>query len=384
MASENFYKDLTSFPSFEGITDEGHFESMPGDWKVIITDVKGSTKAIENGRYKDVNTIGAAAIIAAKKGMGAEEFPFVFGGDGATLVVHSSKADAVVSELLGLKKLSEEQFDLGFRVGIVDVQELINEGAVLNVAKYEINSGKCIAIFKGGGLNLAEAKIKGDESKYAANEKEVKYADLTGLSCRWNPIPSRRGVVLSLLVEARSDNPGKTYRDTLIKMNEIYNGELEQANPVNTDLAHYKSIKECYENEKRFHNSIYSISFILRLLEIVAAVLIFKFKINPLIFNPKKYAKSMRTHSDYRKFDDMLRMIIDCTHEQVVELTKYLEGEYQKGNLFYGTHESDTSLMTCYVEDLNDGNHIHFIDGGDGGYAMAAKGLKAQIKKASK
>ncbi|HXB98558.1 MAG TPA: DUF3095 family protein, partial [bacterium] len=26
------------------------------------------------------------------------------------------------------------------------------------------------------------------------------------------------------------------------------------------------------------------------------------------------------------------------------------------------------------------GQHIHFVDGGDGGYAMAAKQLKAQIK----
>jgi len=25
------------------------------------------------------------------------------------------------------------------------------------------------------------------------------------------------------------------------------------------------------------------------------------------------------------------------------------------------------------------GNHIHFVDGSDGGYAMAAKGLKKQL-----
>jgi hypothetical protein len=381
MSSDSFYKDLPSFASFVGITDDSNFSSLPPDWKVIITDVKGSTKAIESGRYKDVNTIGAAAIIAAQKGMGAEEFPFVFGGDGATLVVPASKVEPVLDELIGLKKLSEEQFDLGLRVGVVDVKELIDEGAVLNVAKFEINSGKCIAIFKGGGLNLAEAKIKGEEDKYAAPERDVKYADLSGLSCRWNPIQSRKGVVLSLLVEARSENQVQTYKDTLLKMNEIFNGELEEANPVNTDIATYKSIKECYENEKRFHHSVLSIAFILRFIEIVAAVLIFKFKVHPLVFNPKRYAQSMRTHSDYRKFDDMLRMIIDCTHEQVVELTKYLEGEHQKGHLFYGVHESDNSLMTCYVDDLNDGNHIHFIDGGGGGYAMAAKGLKAQIEQ---
>ncbi len=30
--------------------------------------------------------------------------------------------------------------------------------------------------------------------------------------------------------------------------------------------------------------------------------------------------------------------------------------------------------MTCFVK--NQQNHIHFIDGGDGGYAMAARMLK--------
>jgi hypothetical protein len=29
---------------------------------------------------------------------------------------------------------------------------------------------------------------------------------------------------------------------------------------------------------------------------------------------------------------------------------------------------------------VRDGQHIHFIDGGNGGYAMAAKELKRQLK----
>jgi hypothetical protein len=32
---------------------------------------------------------------------------------------------------------------------------------------------------------------------------------------------------------------------------------------------------------------------------------------------------------------------------------------------------------------MKDGEHIHFIDGGDGGYAMAAKQMKAQSKAAA-
>lgn len=77
----------------------------------------------------------------------------------------------------------------------------------------------------------------------------------------------------------------------------------------------------------------------------------------------------------------MLRMIIDCSPTQVNLIRSFLEELYQKGYIYYGMHESDNSLMTCFVDRLSEGNHIHFIDGGNGGYAMAAKGLKAQLEK---
>jgi hypothetical protein len=35
--------------------------------------------------------------------------------------------------------------------------------------------------------------------------------------------------------------------------------------------------------------------------------------------------------------------------------------------------------MTCFIRRLEEGGHVHFIDGNDGGYAMAAVELKAQI-----
>ena len=36
--------------------------------------------------------------------------------------------------------------------------------------------------------------------------------------------------------------------------------------------------------------------------------------------------------------------------------------------------------MTCFVDSTQQGEHLHFIDGGDGGLAVAAKQLKSQIK----
>jgi hypothetical protein len=38
---------------------------------------------------------------------------------------------------------------------------------------------------------------------------------------------------------------------------------------------------------------------------------------------------------------------------------------------------SDTALMTCLVSSETQGLHVHFIDGGGGGYTRAASQMKA-------
>lgn len=76
----------------------------------------------------------------------------------------------------------------------------------------------------------------------------------------------------------------------------------------------------------------------------------------------------------------MLRMVIDINHKQSAAIEKLLKEKYEAGLVFYGLHRSDNSLMTCFVDDVSEGQHIHFVDGSSGGYALAAKQLKAQIK----
>ena len=86
-------------------------------------------------------------------------------------------------------------------------------------------------------------------------------------------------------------------------------------------------------------------------------------------------------HSDFRKFDDTLRLILDCTEDEVGSLRKLLEQGYRDGFLYYGLHVSEEALMTCFVETTSQGGHLHFIDGGDGGLAMASTQMKMQMKK---
>ena len=67
--------------------------------------------------------IGAASVSVVQEVLD-EDFPFVFGGDGATLVIPNKHKPEVFDALCGLRRLSQEQFDLGLRVGCVSVKEV--------------------------------------------------------------------------------------------------------------------------------------------------------------------------------------------------------------------------------------------------------------------
>ncbi|HEY7532528.1 MAG TPA: DUF3095 family protein [Nitrospiraceae bacterium] len=377
--TDSFYSRLKSFSNFEEVSHDRHFVSIPEDWFILVTDVEGSTTAIHDGRYKDVNTLGAASIAAVQSVMGDEDFPSAFGGDGAVLAIPPQHLDAAVAALAALKSLSHEQFNLAFRVGKVPVSDLIQEGVRTEVAKFELASGKCIAIFRGGGVARAEHKLKDRPKTYGIEELPRADVSLRNLSCRWNAIPSRNGRILSMLVLARTGHD-HVYRDLLATLETVLNGGLGQANPVNVPTMSYKSVRECVTDERRYHTSIWSASFWGRCLEIFAAVLIFKFKFHPLVMNPSEYTNALNVHSDYRKFADMFRAVIDCSPENIFDIRQYLEARHEAGDLYYGLYESETALMTCYVNSTAPGKHIHFIDGGNGGYTQAAIQLKVQMK----
>ncbi len=59
---------------------------LPDDWWIGVTDVVGSTAAIAAGRYKSVNLAGGVGDQRPfMNALHGASFPFVFGGDGATL-----------------------------------------------------------------------------------------------------------------------------------------------------------------------------------------------------------------------------------------------------------------------------------------------------------
>ena len=92
----------------------------------------------------------------------------------------------------------------------------------------------------------------------------------------------------------------------------------------------------------------------------------------------------MRTNSDYCKFDDVLRMVLDCTTEQVASIRELLDVMHASGQIDFGIFETEQALMTCLLFDLDSSQHLHLIDGDDGGFWSASKGYKVQLSSHNK
>ena len=81
--------------------------------------------------------------------------------------------------------------------------------------------------------------------------------------------------------------------------------------------------------------------------------------------------------SEIRRGNEDLSM---RTEQQAAQLQEFLQDEYLRGRLVYGLHKSREALVTCIVQSYN-GQHLHFVDGSDGGYALAARDLKHRLAR---
>lgn len=377
--SESFFENLVGHTSFSDACDPQNYTPAPDDWSVVITDVRGSTKAIQEGRYKDVNMVGAACITATVNACKGIDIPYTFGGDGATALVPEKYLDIVTQQLMAVKAFADAMHGLSLRVGVIPMEEILKHGQTFDVAKFEMSTGATIAMF-GDGASIADSLLKQDERFLVADSVADIPPNLEGLSCRWKPIPARRDVILTLLVTATSKgNENETYR----KINKTISEALDNdANPLNdNDKVRFRwpsrdalrDAKMVWKQGNVFFNVIGFVSAV-TLFNIIQ-----RFNIRLPGLNVEEYKKDMVANSDYRKFDGMLRMVLDCSSDQAELIEKNLSDMHQNGEILYGTHYSKTALMTCFVETLEKIGHVHFIDGNDGGYAMAAEKLKKQM-----
>lgn len=110
MNDRYFYRNLpvTDKTFEELISDQKNFEEVPPDWHIIVTDIRNSTGAYEKGKYFEMNIASASCIIIAMNIAKKErlEIPFIYGGDGASIIVPPDLLEETLEELSTLRKTS--------------------------------------------------------------------------------------------------------------------------------------------------------------------------------------------------------------------------------------------------------------------------------------
>jgi len=387
VGTTEYYLALKPFMEFTGVADLDNYTVAPDDWHVIIADVKGSTLAIEEGRYKEVNMIGAACINAVLNITKSGRIPYVFGGDGATLLVPARDLQHCQKVLLGVRQLAETRFNLSLRVGVVSVAAIHNDSqSRVLVGKYQLSPGNVLATFTGGGIDLAEKWIKSDPGFLLQQKPDDEPPDLSGLSCRWEPLASQNGVMLSLLMQAASHDErakARLYSSLIEAIGEITDANTDSGKPIGDANLHFRwpprglsaeiDTTVGSQNRSLYTMKLYSTSLLQWFLD--------KFDMSAGGYSGKQYRVELRENTDYRRFDDTLRILLDCTAAQADRIEAMLAAHTQQGVLNYGVHRSAAALMTCLIFSLEKAEHIHFVDGSNGGFTSAAKNLKAKLKK---
>ena len=78
------------------------------------------------------------------------------------------------------------------------MREIRAHGHDVRVALFRASEDVSYAMFIGGGTSWAEAQMKAGRYVVAGAPSGTR-PDLTGLSCRWNPIKARHGDIVSII-----------------------------------------------------------------------------------------------------------------------------------------------------------------------------------------
>jgi hypothetical protein len=372
--TDTFYESLPAIDRFADLSDPTVYHQLPADWFVAVSDVKDSTGLIKRGKYKEVNLIGAATIMAILNLKKSFSIPFIFGGDGAALCIPQSIVDEARQALLATRNMAKEVYGIELRIGIVPITYIREQGFEVLVARSRLSSSYTQAAFSGGGLQFAEEclKIPDAASRFAIGESVIPKGDFTGLECRWQNIPSAHDEIVSLIVQAvgtTDEERNSIYREVLGMIGSIY-GDDSACHPVQENKMKMafterylfgESGIQSYAKGKLFRIKYwFSIRWnVLLGLALMAA----QYKTKATEWGT--YKQRLIQNTDFKKFDDKIRQV--------------LSGMQKNRKLVYGLHVASHALITCLLFNYSD-QHVHLVDSDNGGYALAALQVKEQLK----
>jgi hypothetical protein len=195
------------------------------------------------------------------------------------------------------------------------------------------------------------------------------------MQCRWDKIlpPENYSEVVSLLVIAREGvKQSMAFKKVMDSIEEIY-GTPQIRTPISVGKLKLKATlakigQEMRVKMRRFRPLYHLLTWIIT-------------SLGHLYFKTKKgqvYLENLVEMSDTLVIDGRINTVISGTSGQREKLETALNKIEKEGEIIYGLYVSTESVMSCYVRNMDD-QHIHFVDGSDGGYTNAAGVLKQKI-----
>ncbi len=321
---------------------------------------------------------GAAVISAIRNAVGGRELPFVFGGDGALVALAPADHDAARAALAELQTWAREELALGLRTALVPVAEIRAAGQDVRAAKFRVAPGVSYAMFSGGGADWAEREMKAGRFIVPPAPPGAR-PDLTGLNCRWNALRARNGTIVSIIAVPRDADRTADFERLVAELLALLGDQDGGGHPVPSAGPRFAWPPEGIGYEARATARPGRRLFARALILYMVGLAKLSDSGNRPIggFDARRYRSDTARNSDFRKFDDGLKLTVDVSEAVCGEIEALLRHGSLEGTCRYGIHRQDDALVTCIVPSFKERNHMHFIDGAGGGYAMAAAMLKA-------
>lgn len=369
-------------------SDPRRYAALGDGWSLAVADVTGSTRLAGQGRHRDVNFVaaGVVAVLSDAVRMDGEPAACQFGGDGAIAAVPPGREDAAQAALSALAHWSAEVMDVPLRVGLVPVRALLDQGLEVLAALQDVGNGNSFGLFLGAGVVAADAWVK-EDARWRLPPRPGPLPGLEAVSCRWNPVPPRRGTVLCVIVDAV--DPGAAGLLELARVQRAIETIVPTAGAAPLGggerlAARWPPAWRSLWMEARgsrdgdmagFGARAGRVAKALAGSGLLAVMLAMGWKLRN--FDPQSYRSRMAERTDFRKSAGGPRLVLDVTEAEADAIEELLARAAAAGSIRYGTARADATTVTCLVGDVTADRHVHFVDGAGLGFWRASVMLKA-------
>ena len=364
-----FYRSMPVFRGFANLMNPELYRPVPDGWLIGVADIVQSTQAIADNRYKAVNMAGASVIALSRTRWRA--------------IFHLRSA-ATASFAVQSRMRTREAWPPPRRVP--DLSSARGNWSrrsdpctgLTSVARYAASPHVSYAMFSGGGLAWAETAMKRGEFTVPMAPPGA-HPDLTGLSCRFSEMPAERGLILSVLIVPGASSDSAAFRHLIEDVVTLVEKSPGAGRPVPSSgpRLRWPTPGANFEAMTQRGGPLF-----VRRLGVHAwtlfAYLLFRLNIPAGGFVPKIYMQQVVENSDFRKYDDGLRMVLDCRPELADALEKRLAAAAAAGTARYGLHRQDAAMMTCFTLSVS-ARSFSFCRWCAGRLCLAATALKATL-----